>query len=446
VSDAHDRSRPASRPPSGHRYGRVAILFHWLIAAAILLQIGLGWGMAKLKGLPSFDAFQLHKSIGIAILLLSLARLGWRLAHRPPAPIDQAAWLQRAASLVHLGFYAIMIGLPLSGWIMVSTAKIDIPTLLFHTLPWPHLPGLHGLSAGAKQPWFGGARLSHSVLVYATLALLALHIGGVIKHQWLDRDAVLDKMAPGSRPGWREPRLWGAFALLLAVFVVGGRLYQGAAPAAPMAPRDSKPAEPVADAPEAPAAAVAETNPAAPAPAAARAADRPDGPAATPVAWTIAAARSKLGFTASWSGQPIDGHFDRWTGDILFSPDALDRSKIRIEVDLASAATGDSQRDASLPTADWFDVPDHPKAVWTSARITRTGGNRYRAAGTLELRGISKPLALGFTLEIHGRQAEVEGHTTIDRVRHGVGQGQWAATDQIAAAVALHFTVHASRE
>ena len=202
--DLHRRS-PGDQPPRNHRYRGVAILLHWLIAAAILFQIGLGWSMIKLKGLASFDAFQLHKSIGIAVLVLSLARLGWRLARKQPARVDQPRWMQRIAGLVHVGFYTMMIGLPLSGWIMVSTAKIDIPTLLFHTLPWPHLPILHGLSVAAKQPWFADARITHSVLVYMTLALLALHIGGVIKHQVLDRDAVLDKMAPGSRPGWREP-------------------------------------------------------------------------------------------------------------------------------------------------------------------------------------------------------------------------------------------------
>lgn len=457
MSGAYDRRdvrgrSPGDQPPGGHRYGRVAVLLHWLIAAAILFQIGLGWGMAKLKGLASFDAFQLHKSIGITVLVLGVVRVGWRLAHEQPAPVDQPRWMQRAAGLVHVGFYAMMIGLPLSGWIMVSTAKIDIPTLLFHTLPWPHLPILHGLSAVAKRPWFEDAQLIHSILVYMTLALLALHVGGVIKHQLLDRDVVFDKMAPGSRPGWQEPRLWGAFALLFGAAVVGSRLYPAHVPAAPTAfkpmPAGRATGQTTAVTP------VRRVPPSLPATAGAANEAEPPMPAAPvdeavpklakPVRWVIASANSKLDFTASWSGEPIHGRFAKWTGDILFSPDALERSRLHIEVDLASAATGDSQRDSSLPTSDWFDVSVHPKAVWISSKITRAGNSRYHADGTLQLRGISKPLGLDFSLRIDGKHAQVTGTAIIDRIRYGVGQGQWAATDQVAAEVALAFTVDAS--
>ncbi|MDI1365430.1 MAG: cytochrome b/b6 domain-containing protein, partial [bacterium] len=93
------------------RYTNVAIIIHWLIAAAILFQIILGWRAGDgPKGATTFALYQLHKSIGITILLLSLARLAWRLVNPPPpAPIGQPRWEQIASRIVHVGFYVILI-------------------------------------------------------------------------------------------------------------------------------------------------------------------------------------------------------------------------------------------------------------------------------------------------------------------------------------------------
>jgi len=138
------------------RYTTVAIVIHWLIAAALIFQIILGWRMGDgPKGPTTYALFQLHKSIGITILLLSLARLAWRLFNTPPAPPEgQPKWEQVASKLVHIGFYVIMIGLPLTGWILVSASRVLIPTLLFGTMPWPHIPGLPELAAGPKHLWY----------------------------------------------------------------------------------------------------------------------------------------------------------------------------------------------------------------------------------------------------------------------------------------------------
>src|SRR5689334_10001281 len=137
-----------SMAASRTRYTTVAIVIHWLIAAAIIFQIILGWRMGDgPKGPTTFALVQLHKSIGITILMLSLLRLAWKLFNpAPPPPVDQARWEQVAAKLVHVGFYVVMIGLPLTGWIMVSASRSGIPTLLYGTVPWPHLPLLPELA------------------------------------------------------------------------------------------------------------------------------------------------------------------------------------------------------------------------------------------------------------------------------------------------------------
>ncbi|WP_297513124.1 YceI family protein [uncultured Caulobacter sp.] len=419
------------------QYTTVAIILHWLIAATIVFQVIVGWRMGDgPKGSPTtFALFQLHKSIGITILLLSLARLAWRLVNPAPlGPEDQPRWERIASKTVHLLFYVIMIGLPLTGWIMVSASRVTIPTLLYGVIPWPHIPGLPELAAGPKHLWHEVGELGHGVLVKLTYVLLALHLGAVAKHQILDRDAVLAHMAPGARPGWREPRAWLAAAGFDRTVDGSFAVKIKAAPPPPTA------AEP------APVESPAQTKPVQPTPADTAAPAAPTAPALKdPVAWSVQKG-STLGFAASWSGNAIEGQFTRWTADILFSPEALDRSKLTVSVDMASAKTGDDQRDASLPGGDFFDAADHPKAVFTATKFRKTGEGKFVADGTLDLRGVRKPLSLPFSLKIDGDSATARGVTTLDRTMFGVGQGEWASTDQIAGKVKVSVSLTAKRK
>lgn len=427
------------------RYTTVAVILHWLIAAAIIFQVILGWRMGdEPKGPATYAIFQLHKSIGITILLLSLARLGWRLTHRPPPhPVGQPAWETLASKIVHVAFYVIMIGLPITGWIIVSTSKLTIPTVLFGAIPWPHIPGLPELAAGPKHLWHEIGENGHGLLVKTTYLLLALHLGAVAKHQILDRDEVLGHMAPGARPGWREPRAWLAAAGLIAV-VAAGYLYKPSIkPKAPAAPAEiaeaagTPSAEPAASAEAAPPPVTAPVETAAPA--------APENTLKDPVAWTVAKS-STLNFQASWAGDAIEGQFKRWTADILFSPEALDRSKLTVSIDMASAATGDDQRDQSLPSGDFFDTATHPKTTFTAGKFRKTGEGKFVADGTLDLRGVKKPVSLPFTLKIDGDTATARGVTTLDRTAFGVGQGEWASTDQIGGKVKVSFAITAKRK
>ena len=182
------------------RYTTVAIGFHWLIAALIATNLVLGFRMAFLKGLAQFNIFQLHKSVGVTILLLSLCRLGWRLVNPPPPEsVGLQPWEKAAALAVHWAFYVIMIGMPLTGWVIVSTSPYNLPTLLYHLVPWPHLPVVHDLAAPQKAAVNHLSETAHVVLAWSTLALLALHLGAVAKHQFLDGHPVLGRMTPGRR-------------------------------------------------------------------------------------------------------------------------------------------------------------------------------------------------------------------------------------------------------
>jgi cytochrome b561 len=177
------------------RYTRLAIALHWAIAAAILAQLALGlWMVQAIKHpaerMTAFQAYQWHKSLGLVILLLSLARLGWRIAHPAPAfPASMPHWEQAAARGVHWLLYGLTIALPLLGWALVSASPLKIPTVVFGLIEWPHLPGL----AAAAEP---ALKLAHRTGAYLAIALLVLHVAAALKHQIIDRDGVLRRMLP----------------------------------------------------------------------------------------------------------------------------------------------------------------------------------------------------------------------------------------------------------
>lgn len=423
------------RRPARDRYALIAILLHWIIAALILLQVVLA-GRMEGRSPEAFAIVQLHKSVGITVLLLSLARLGWRLANPPPPlPPTMARWERGLAAITHVGFYVIMIGMPLTGWIMVSTSRFNIPTLLYGVVPWPHLPGLPELAAGAKHAWHEVGEIGHDGLIKVFYVLIALHVAGALKHQLFSRDEpVLSRMAPGARPGrWLEPRIAVIALAVLAVIgfgnVVQPDLHVASAPADAAEP--AAPAEPIEAVAPVEAAVAAPVTPAA----------TPAGP----VKWLVDAQDSELAFATSWGGQEIEGEFKRWTADISFSPEALDKSRVKVSIDMTSADTEDAQRDQSLPSSDWFDAAKHPRATFEARRFEKTGDDRYVARGTLTLRGVAKPASLPFRLQIDGDKARVRGVTSLDRTAFGVGQGDWTSTDQIPAKVSVSVDLKATR-
>ena len=189
----------ASNPPRD-RYTTVAIILHWLIALCIIALLVMGvWMTNYAHGFTQFQLFQLHKSVGITVLALSLARLGWRLAHpAPPLPADMPRWEKFAARFTHVLFYVLMIFMPLSGWAIVSTASMNLPTVLYGIIPLPHLPGLDGLpDKHAANHLFATA---HYLEAWLMAGLLALHVGAACMHQFIRRDVVVHHMLPFVKP------------------------------------------------------------------------------------------------------------------------------------------------------------------------------------------------------------------------------------------------------
>lgn len=182
-------------PP--RRYTSVAIGFHWLIAILVLALLAIGLAMTQLDLAPMrrFQLYQWHKSIGVTVLLLSLLRLGWRFFHRPP-PLPEAMprLERRGAHAVHWLLYGLLVGMPLVGWALVSASPFNIPTVLFGTVPWPHLPVLPSLAnKGAVETVL---KLVHASGAWLLIGLFLLHAGAALRHHWMRRDDTLWRMLP----------------------------------------------------------------------------------------------------------------------------------------------------------------------------------------------------------------------------------------------------------
>jgi cytochrome b561/polyisoprenoid-binding protein YceI len=421
-------------------YSRSAIALHWAIALLLAMQLGLGWRMVSLpKGEVVYAAFQLHKSIGILILLASLARVIIRMTQSRPGAVDPGSWTARLAGLVHALLYLFMIGGPLTGWAVVSTSHIPVQTRLFGKMSWPNLP----IAAG----WHDQAAQSHEILAWLGALLIAMHVAGAFRHHFGPAEGnVIGRMIPvtGTAAGkGRVGSLLGgvvAAGCLCVVGLVPWLVYSPRIQPAVLTPDVRRPAVPASTVSIAPAVAISSPLPTPSAAASEGAGD------SVVTGWGVDKG-GHLGFAASVNGSTVSGRFSRWDAAILFDLDKLDQSHLSVQVDLLSASTDDADRDQMLKGSDFFGNAPGGKAVFHSSVIRHIERDRYFAQGTLVMNGKSLPLAIGFALHIDGGKAKVTGSTTIDRTLFGVGSGQWAAVDQIAADVAVDFafTAHLIR-
>ncbi|MGC6400899.1 YceI family protein [Sphingomonas sp. FW199] len=412
------------------RYAGIAILLHWALAILMLGQLGFGWALDGLPPASRFAAYQLHKSIGILILVLTLARIIARVTLPRPGPATESKPAHALATLVHAGLYGVMLAGPLTGWALVSTAKMKLPTLLFGIIPLPHLP--------LGPAWHEPAEWLHGMLAWLLAGLVALHVAGALHHH-LRRDDIVARMLPAALA--RHAVLTPA---LVAMLLAGGLAFAAGRWGPAATPVESA-AAPTAATP------IQATKPA-PAPVPAPAPETAARPTPTPDAdapdseqpvrrWQVQPGGT-IGFATEYSGEAIKGRFSRWTADIRFSPDDLAGSSISVTIDLASVSTGDDQRDGTLTGDDFFAVAARPTATWRATRIRRSGDG-YVADGTLTLNGVSRPVPLRFSLMIDGDRAKTSGSASVLRLAHGVGQGQWSDPATIPDAVAVTFRFEA---
>jgi cytochrome b561 len=443
------------------RYTAVAIVLHWAIAVAILFMIPMGLWMHESAehgdvSAQLFRAYQLHKSIGLTVLALSLVRLGWRLMNPPPPlPEHMPGWERLIAKATHWAFYALMIGLPLSGWLYVSAgwsihddAPLPVATQWFGLFRVPSLFGLNQADLGVREDTAETALTAHAYLAYATLGLAALHVLAALKHHLFDKDEVLAHMAPGLRaPFDKEPApknpvrlaVLGVGLSSVLVCLAGASfalLGGGGGPSSPLPQPTFEVVQPnTAQTPptqtEAPATSVAATT------------TTPGQPAA----WRVNASQSSIGFAFSLddgSGNPsrIDGRFARWSADIRFDPAALDNSAVSVTIDTGSASTGVPTQDAAMRDPAWFGTTN-TNATFRANEFRRRGES-YEARGELTIKGRERDVRLPFTLIINGNTAVMNGAVSIDREDFDLGKDA-EGSDMISRNVDVTIRVQATR-
>ena len=178
------------------RYTATAKLLHWILALALIAAIGMGLYMVSLSFSPQrLKLYNWHKWLGVSILLLSLLRLGWRLANKPPAlpaamQARMPAWQHKAHHGTHHALYALFFLVPLLGWAYSSAA--GFPIVFLGLVPLPDWVPVSPALAESIKPL-------HQWSAYALAGLIVLHIAAALKHQLIDRDGLLLRMLPERR-------------------------------------------------------------------------------------------------------------------------------------------------------------------------------------------------------------------------------------------------------
>ena len=170
-------------------YTRTAVTLHWIIALLIFTAFPLGVYMHDLPLSPDkLRLYSYHKWIGVTIFLLALLRISWRSTHRPPPlPAAMPSWEKFAAHAVHSLLYVLILAIPLSGWLM-SFAK-GVQTVWFGVLPLPDLV--------SKDKELGDAlKAVHQSFNFLLLGLVIAHVGGALKHHFIEHDDILARMLP----------------------------------------------------------------------------------------------------------------------------------------------------------------------------------------------------------------------------------------------------------
>lgn len=401
-------------------YSLIARIIHWLTALIILGLLVVGTYMTTMDmSEQKLQFYNLHKSFGLLALALAFVRIVWHLIKKKPKSLPtHKKWEKILSHAVHGFLYLLLIAIPISGWVMSSAGDFNIK---FFSLNMPDIvskdENLFKLSHGV-----------HEILAWVLLGLLVLHIAGALKHHVIDRDETLERMT------WRRI---GMIPVTVLVFLLAG-VYGYVVLEAGLkkfGEQNSAIKTPIAGTSQA-----HEAN--------------NNENVAMPVdgvpQWQIDSGKSNLTFQATQYGQTFDGSFD-FNGAIYFDPALLDKSKVKIEIDIASIKTGSEDRDSQARSEDWFNVTTYPKAVFEAAEFT-TGDrvNSYEARGTLSLRGVTMPIILPFTLVISDndqgqRVANMSALLDLNRLDFGVGQGQWQKTDAISDKVTIDVNLLATQ-
>ena len=381
-----------------NRYNSVAISLHWLIATLILGLVVLAQVMTRYPEDDPirFELIQWHKSFGIMTLLLVVFRLLWRLTHRPPRLPDSMGRLEKlGASGAHVVLYLLMFLIPFSGWVMVSASPLNLQTVLFGLIPWPHVPVVSELPDKAE---IAEQFLNiHHLLAKVLIAVVVLHVLAALRHYIFLKDGVMSRMFLSPSHG-RDNSQGIVAGVLIAL---AGSLF--------LVSQVQLANAPVADGSVQTSVSESETN----------------------------QMYSRVGFTVSQMGEAINGTFEETEVVLILDDQAPAGSTLNATVKTASVNTGDTQTDSTVVTADWFASDEFPDSTFVSEKIDPSEEG-YMVMGKLTIRGVTQ--SISFPMSVSGDRAR--GSFVIDRKAFGVGNnGQDEFLDPL---VTIHFEATAS--
>ncbi|HBD91197.1 MAG TPA: cytochrome [Gemmobacter sp.] len=386
------------------RYGALARSLHWLTALLILSAIGLGLYADNLPYDTSetlaakAQIFSLHKTIGIAAFFVAAIRIVSALLQPKPAPVHPDRRLETfAAETVHWALYISMLAVPLTGWVHHAAVEGFAPIL------WPFGQGLPFVPKSETVSEIATAM--HWLFSKLLIASVILHVAGAVKHAVIDRDGVMARMTRGTSAGQTGRAAHSPAPVLAAllIYLAGGVAAVSMTAQAPDAPV-AESAAPASDVAESAAPESAVPTPQTPA-------------TATASSWQVT--EGALAFTVQQMGAAVAGSLPNWTAEISFDETPVDgrHGHVTVKIDTTTLTLGSVTEQAKA--ADFFDVANHPGAVFEADILPAASG--YAAQGTLTLRGVSVPVVLPFTLTLNGDSAQMTGALQLDRRDFGMG-------------------------
>ncbi len=360
------------------------------MAICILAMLAMGKFMVSLDESDPlrFNLTQWHKVVGVLLLLLAVARLLWRLTHKAPAhPANAPTWEKHAANVSHLLLYFLILAAPITGWMMVSVSPLNIDTVLYRSISWPHIPYLSSLpNKGDLSPLFHSF---HQNVTEAMIAVLLLHIAGAIKHKLIDKDEVMGRIWP-QRERNEGRRIVGAALLgsvLLATgLVVAAKLNSTSIP--------------------------------------------------------LQAGNSKVSFIADVAGDDVLVIFADTTVDSQIDLNNLEQSVLSATVNTTQLTSDNFQVTGSLSEAEWFDSANFPEATFAASSMEQspTSPETLLVSGLLTIKDVGQThtFDLKLTTSDDGSQL-ASGSFEVDRLSYSLGEESQPNDDWVAIPVQVHF-------
>jgi cytochrome b561/polyisoprenoid-binding protein YceI len=366
-------------------YGGVAKIFHWLTALLIFAAFPLGILAHDAPFETSAEVaekarlFSMHKTVGVAVFFTALLRILWAFTQKRPAPLHPERKLETfAAETAHWVLYGTMVLVPLTGWIHHSAAEGFAPIWWPFGQNLPLIPKNETLSLVASS--------IHMTLTPVLALTILAHIGGALKHRFIDRDMTVQRMLPGTaridNPTGHETS-HAPFLAALAIWIATLGFGYISAPAAD-APQQQATLEQVSS------------------------------------EWVVES--GTLSITIKQLGSDVTGSFADWTAQINFDDTPTDGKHGDVDVTIAIGSLTLGSVTQQAMGFDFFNAAEFPTAEFKADILS--SDDAYIAEGSLTLRGATVPVSMPFTLSLDGDTAQMSGKTVLNRGDFGIGSSQ----------------------